>query len=96
MPFACIPFEILTHAHLTRYEADSTAVVVRVYEGRELHVPGKGRGDPYVKVYINPDPKKVSKRKTSIKTKTIDPLWNEELRYPIINVAVSARLSVIA
>ena len=60
--------------------------MIHVQEGRELHIPGKGRGDPYIKTYIMPDPKKATKRKLPAKPKTTDPMWGEEIRYPITNV----------
>lgn len=71
-----------------RFDLENNALVIHVQEGRELHVPGKGRGDPYIKTYILPDPKKATKRKLSIKAKSTDPVWAEEIRYPITNVEV--------
>ena len=67
---------------------ENNALVVNVLEGRELHIPGKGRGDPYIKVYILPDPKKATKRKFAVKPKNSDPSWHEEIRYPITNLDV--------
>eukprot|EP00042_Codosiga_hollandica_P050868 m.616871 g.616871 ORF g.616871 m.616871 type:complete len:629 (-) comp58172_c0_seq7:292-2178(-) len=65
------------------YEAEHSAIVILVMEGRELRCPGKGRGDVYVKTYMIPDPKKTTKRKVSVKAKQTDPSWREEIRYPI-------------
>ncbi|XP_062998170.1 synaptotagmin-like protein 4 isoform X2 [Elgaria multicarinata webbii] len=43
----------------------------------------KGRTDPYVKTYLLPDKARMGKRKTSVKKRTVCPLYNEVLRYKI-------------
>ncbi|XP_058053104.1 synaptotagmin-like protein 2 isoform X1 [Ahaetulla prasina] len=43
----------------------------------------KGRTDPYVKTYLLPDKARMGKRKTSVKKRTISPVYNEVLRYKI-------------
>jgi len=68
------------------FDLENSALVLHVQEGRELHIPGKGRGDPYIKTYIMPDPKKATKRKLAVKHKSTDPIWGEEIRYPMTNV----------
>ncbi|XP_036817992.1 uncharacterized protein LOC110503975 isoform X2 [Oncorhynchus mykiss] len=43
--------------------------------------PKRGRSDPYVKSYLVPDKANLGKRKTSVKKKTVNPIFNELLRY---------------
>uniref|UniRef100_A0A8D2Q0W5 Uncharacterized protein n=1 Tax=Varanus komodoensis TaxID=61221 RepID=A0A8D2Q0W5_VARKO len=40
----------------------------------------KGRTDPYVKTYLLPDKARMGKRKTSVKKRTLSPIYNEVLR----------------
>ncbi|XP_030055995.1 synaptotagmin-like protein 2 isoform X13 [Microcaecilia unicolor] len=43
----------------------------------------KQRSDPYVKSYLLPDKAKMGKRKTAVRKKTLNPAYNEILRYKI-------------
>ncbi|KAG8453073.1 hypothetical protein GDO86_004763 [Hymenochirus boettgeri] len=43
----------------------------------------KQRSDPYVKTYLLPEKAKMGKRKTPVKKKTLNPVYNDVLRYKI-------------
>ncbi|XP_067890041.1 uncharacterized protein sytl2a isoform X3 [Heterodontus francisci] len=51
----------------------------------------KNRSDPYVKSYLLPDKIKLGKRKTSVKKKTLNPVYNEVLRYKIEKASLMAQ-----
>ncbi|XP_069389393.1 synaptotagmin-like protein 5 isoform X3 [Paralichthys olivaceus] len=51
----------------------------------------KQRTDAYVKTYLLPDTSRQSKRKTSIKANTINPVFNENLRYVISHSQLETR-----
>ncbi|KAG9268928.1 synaptotagmin-like protein 2, partial [Astyanax mexicanus] len=58
-------------------------LVIMVEQCQDLAIanPRKQRTDPYVKTYLYPD--KRSKRKTSIKKRTVNPVYVEALRYKV-------------
>ncbi|XP_018103346.1 uncharacterized protein sytl2.L isoform X3 [Xenopus laevis] len=48
----------------------------------------KQRSDPYVKSYLLPEKAKMGKRKTGVKKKTLNPVYNDVLRYKITKNAL--------
>ncbi|KAI4882922.1 hypothetical protein NFI96_021494 [Prochilodus magdalenae] len=58
-------------------------LIIMVEQCQDLAIanPRKQRTDPYVKTYLYPD--KRSKRKTSIKKRTVNPVFVESLRYKV-------------
>ena len=45
-----------------------------------------GSSDPYVKTYLLPDRSKGSKRKTKVRKKTLNPIYDETLKVCIVTV----------
>ncbi|XP_029343699.1 uncharacterized protein LOC100160321 isoform X2 [Acyrthosiphon pisum] len=45
--------------------------------------PKRNRSDPYVKVYLLPDKSKAGKRKTRVKKHTMNPIFDEVLKYSL-------------
>ncbi|XP_064218678.1 synaptotagmin-like protein 4 [Aotus nancymaae] len=68
-----------------KYEQQTQSLVVHVKECHQLAYAdeAKKRSNPYVKTYLLPDKSRQGKRKTSIKRDTINPLYDETLRYEI-------------
>ncbi|XP_039074029.1 synaptotagmin-like protein 4 [Hyaena hyaena] len=68
-----------------KYEQQTQTLVIHVKECYQLAYAdeAKKRSNPYVKTYLLPDKSRQGKRKTSIKRDTINPLYDETLRYEI-------------
>lgn len=75
------------------YSYRTGALNVTVMECRHLATGDdrKQRTDAYVKAYLLPDKSRQSKRKTSIKTNTINPVFNENLKYVISHSQLETR-----
>ncbi|XP_075855774.1 synaptotagmin-like protein 4 [Microcebus murinus] len=68
-----------------KYEQQTQTLVIHVKECHQLAYAdeAKKRSNPYVKTYLLPDKSRQGKRKTTIKRDTINPLYDEVLRYEI-------------
>ncbi|NXU82875.1 SYTL4 protein, partial [Xiphorhynchus elegans] len=75
------------------YEEKTQTLFIHVKECRQLAYgdEGKKRSNPYVKTYLLPDKSRQGKRKTTIKRNTINPLYNELLKYEINKSLLLAR-----
>ncbi|KFO76173.1 Synaptotagmin-like 4, partial [Cuculus canorus] len=75
------------------YEEKTQTLFIHVKECRQLAYgdEGKKRSNPYVKTYLLPDKSRQGKRKTTIKRNTINPLYNELLKYEINKSLLRAR-----
>jgi len=69
------------------YEATTDYLNITIVKGRDL-VPNRSGGsvDPYVKIYLIPDPKKQTKKKTHYRKQTLDPEYNETIQYFLAEV----------
>uniref|UniRef100_A0A8C4XKQ0 Synaptotagmin-like protein 2 n=1 Tax=Falco tinnunculus TaxID=100819 RepID=A0A8C4XKQ0_FALTI len=67
------------------YDEKNREFQVHVSQCKDLAIVDekKGRSDPYVKTYLLPDKARMGKRKTSVKKRTVNPIYNEVLRYKI-------------
>ncbi|XP_054070265.1 synaptotagmin-like protein 4 isoform X4 [Rissa tridactyla] len=75
------------------YEQKTQTLFIHVKECRQLAYgdEGKKRSNPYVKTYLLPDKSRQGKRKTTIKRNTVNPLYNELLKYEINKSLLLAR-----
>ncbi|XP_071776267.1 synaptotagmin-like protein 1 [Centroberyx gerrardi] len=65
------------------YDTPKEELQVRVYRCEDLATARKNRTDPYVKTYLLPDKSSHSKKKTSVKKKTLNPVYDQTLRYKV-------------
>uniref|UniRef100_A0A2K6QGL7 Synaptotagmin like 1 n=1 Tax=Rhinopithecus roxellana TaxID=61622 RepID=A0A2K6QGL7_RHIRO len=63
------------------YELGASELRVHVIQCQGLAAARRRRSDPYVKSYLLPD--KQSKRKTAVKKRNLNPVFNETLRVPL-------------
>ncbi|XP_055467097.1 synaptotagmin-like protein 1 isoform X3 [Psammomys obesus] len=73
-----------------RYEPDSAELRVQVIQCRGLAAARRRRSDPYVKSYLLPD--KQNKRKTSVKKRNLNPIFNETLRHSVQQADLPGRV----
>ncbi|KAM5221240.1 synaptotagmin-like protein 4 isoform 2-T2 [Ctenodactylus gundi] len=76
-----------------KFEQHTQTLIIHVKECHELAYAdeAKKRSNPYVKTYLLPDKSRQGKRKTSIKRDTINPLYDEILRYQISESLLAQR-----
>ncbi|CAN9503983.1 unnamed protein product [Ophioblennius macclurei] len=65
------------------YDTQKEELQVKVYRCEDIASARKNRSDPYVKTYLLPDKSSHSKKKTSVKKKTINPVYDQTLRYKV-------------
>ncbi|XP_059831684.1 synaptotagmin VIII [Hypanus sabinus] len=67
-----------------RYVPASNKLTVVILEAKNLQIMDKGGlSDPYVKIRLILNNKKIKKRKTSVKKKTLNPYFNESFTFDI-------------
>ncbi|KAM4871700.1 LOW QUALITY PROTEIN: synaptotagmin-like protein 1 [Thomomys bottae] len=72
------------------YEPDAAELRVRVIQCQGLAAARRRRSDPYVKIYLLPD--KQSKRKTAVKKRNLNPIFNETVRYSVPQAKLPGRV----
>ncbi|XP_037330459.2 synaptotagmin-like protein 1 isoform X2 [Pungitius pungitius] len=65
------------------YDTQKEELQVKVYRCEEIASARKDRSNPYVKTYLLPDKSSHSKKKTSVKKKTLNPVYDQTLRYKV-------------
>ncbi|KAM6924271.1 synaptotagmin-like protein 4 [Xenentodon cancila] len=80
------------------YDEHSQTLQVVIKECRSLAYGDASRQvtNPYVKCYLLPDKSRQSKRKTSIKRNTVNPIYNETLKYSISRSQLTTRSMLIS
>ncbi|XP_074515121.1 synaptotagmin-like protein 5 isoform X3 [Sebastes fasciatus] len=73
------------------YKTGALNVLVKECHNLATGDERRQRTDTYVKTYLLPDTSRQSKRKTSIKANTINPVFNENLRYVISHSQLETR-----
>ncbi|KAI1901744.1 hypothetical protein AGOR_G00037550 [Albula goreensis] len=73
------------------YDTKKEELQVRVCRCQDLALARKNRSDPYVKTYLLPDKSSHSKKKTVVKKKTVNPVFDETLKYKLKMVELKGR-----
>ncbi|KAI7798784.1 synaptotagmin-like protein 1 isoform X2 [Triplophysa rosa] len=79
-----------------QYDVKREELRVRIMRCQDLAPARKNRSDPYVKVYLLPDNTSHSKRKTSVKRKTLNPIYDETMKYNVRRLDLQARVLSIS
>ncbi|XP_037651433.1 synaptotagmin-like protein 1 isoform X1 [Sebastes umbrosus] len=65
------------------YDTQKEELLVKVYRCEDIASARNNRSDPYVKTYLLPDKSSHSKKKTAVKKKTLNPVYDQTLRYKV-------------
>ncbi|XP_077337148.1 synaptotagmin-like protein 1 isoform X2 [Lithobates pipiens] len=74
-----------------QYDASKKELRILVIQCRDLTAAHSQTSNPYVKCYLLPDKSVQGKRKTKVKKKTLDPLFNETLKYKLERSEIQSR-----
>lgn len=72
-------------------QSQTLSILVKECKGLAYADAAKQRCNPYVKCYLLPDKSRQGKKKTAIKRNTINPIYNETLKYSISRSQVTIR-----
>ncbi|XP_059810634.1 synaptotagmin-like protein 1 [Hypanus sabinus] len=73
------------------YNEGKSEFCIHVLQCNDLAGAKKSSSNPYVKSYLLPDKSSQGKRKTSVKKKTLNPTFNEQLMYKLEKVELRSR-----
>lgn len=65
------------------YDTHKEELQIKIHRCEDIAAARKNRSDPYVKTYLLPDMSSQSKKKTSVKKKTQNPVYDQTLRYKL-------------
>lgn len=65
------------------YDTHKEELQIKILRCEDIAAARKNRSDPYVKTYLLPDMSSQSKKKTSVKKNTQNPIYDQTLRYKV-------------
>lgn len=75
-----------------QYDVRTEELYVHIIRCQDLASARKNRSDPYVKVYLLPDNTSRSKKKTAVRRKTLNPVYDETMTYKVRRLDLPARV----
>ncbi|XP_051727700.1 synaptotagmin-like protein 1 isoform X2 [Ctenopharyngodon idella] len=75
-----------------QYDVKKEELHVHIIRCQDLASARKNRSDPYVKVYLLPDNTSRSKKKTAVRRKTLNPVYDETMKYKVRRLDLQARV----